>query len=72
MRSGRLYPVAVVLVIGALLGAVSLGRGDLSATESSGSRRENSMPVQSPSMPSTLSHPLMQLPYRISSERTMA
>lgn len=44
MRSGRIYTVVVVLVMGALLGAVSLGWGDLSATESSGNSTDNPKP----------------------------
>lgn len=42
MRSGRIYTVGVVLVMGAMLGAVSLGWGDLSATGSSGNSTDNS------------------------------
>jgi hypothetical protein len=33
MRIGRLYPVAVALVVGAMLGAVSVGWGSLGAAE---------------------------------------
>jgi hypothetical protein len=44
MGSGRLYPVAVVLVIGALLCAVSFGGGGLSATESTGNSTANPEP----------------------------
>jgi len=36
MRIGRLYPVAVALVVGAMLGAVSVGWGTLGAAEDAG------------------------------------
>jgi hypothetical protein len=38
MRIGRLYPVAVALVVGAMLGAVSVGWNTLGATEDNGNR----------------------------------
>lgn len=44
MRSGRLYPVAVILMMGAILGVVSLGWGDLIATGSGGKRTLESNP----------------------------
>jgi hypothetical protein len=44
MRSGRLYPVAVILMIGAILGVVSLGWGDLIATGSGAKRTLESKP----------------------------
>jgi hypothetical protein len=36
MGIGRLYPVAVALVVGAMLGAVSVGWGTLGAAEDDG------------------------------------
>jgi len=36
MRIGRLYPVAVALVVGAMLGAASVGWDTLGATEDNG------------------------------------
>jgi hypothetical protein len=45
MRIGRLYPVAVALVVGAMLGAVSVGWDTLGATEDNGNRLRELRPA---------------------------
>jgi hypothetical protein len=45
MSIGRLYPVAVALVVGAMLGAVSVGWNTLGATEDNPNGARNSGPA---------------------------
>ena len=45
MRISRLYPVAVALVVGAMLGAASVGWNTLGATEDNGNRLSELRPA---------------------------